>query len=83
MSITVPASANVLEISTTATPVAWCSRQDALAAQPIPSADNIVWGTSAADDIAGDAPEGDNNVIWQTPFDGDSSSAGSVSSPSF
>jgi hypothetical protein len=82
MSITVPASADVIEVSAAATPAVVNSRQDPLAAQPNPTADNIVWGTMAAEDIACGAPPGGHDIIWQTLVDGDGRSGGSAASPS-
>jgi hypothetical protein len=72
MSIT--ASAHVIEGSSDALPTRLHSRPDTRAAQPNPSLDNIVWGTSAAEDIASSGPPGDGDVVCQVLVASDSSS---------
>jgi hypothetical protein len=78
MSMTVPASAHVVDSATAAPPAVLGSGPGALSSQPGTSADNIVWGTSSDDGGCGIFPDG-TNVTWQSSVDvGDTNSGTSL-----
>jgi hypothetical protein len=82
--MTAPVSAHVVESATAVTPAGLISGQGTLTAQPVTSADNIVWGTSSNDDGGRGAFSDDANIVWQSSVDdGDSTSGTSLHPPSF